>query len=103
MLRRPPRSTRTDTLFPYTTLVRSPVLIRDRDYVIRYELTAEQTIRQPRFATLLKTLRGVEIGGLGFGEEVTGCQAVRAGHTAHGSFGFRFLLNIGQYTINNGL
>src|SRR3546814_3799037 len=24
MIRRPPRSTRTDTLFPYTTLVRSP-------------------------------------------------------------------------------
>src|SRR3546814_3265382 len=28
MLRRPPRSTRTDTLFPYTTLFRSPVLSR---------------------------------------------------------------------------
>src|SRR3546814_10435002 len=27
MLRRPPRSTRTDTLFPYTTLFRSGVLI----------------------------------------------------------------------------
>src|SRR3546814_2146659 len=26
MLRRPPRSTRTDTLFPYTTLFRSPML-----------------------------------------------------------------------------
>src|SRR3546814_13300781 len=26
MTRRPPRSTRTDTLFPYTTLFRSPVL-----------------------------------------------------------------------------
>src|SRR3546814_14473884 len=25
MIRRPPRSTRTDTLFPYTTLVRSPI------------------------------------------------------------------------------
>src|SRR3546814_2143112 len=25
MLRRPPRSTRTDTLFPYTTLFRSPI------------------------------------------------------------------------------
>src|SRR3546814_10046447 len=25
MIRRPPRSTRTDTLFPYTTLVRAPV------------------------------------------------------------------------------
>src|SRR3546814_9984620 len=28
MIRRPPRSTRTDTLFPYTTLFRSPALIR---------------------------------------------------------------------------
>src|SRR3546814_14772470 len=28
MIRRPPRSTRTDTLFPYTTLFRSPVLRR---------------------------------------------------------------------------
>src|SRR3546814_2726169 len=27
MIRRPPRSTRTDTLFPYTTLFRSPVAI----------------------------------------------------------------------------
>src|SRR3546814_4817590 len=27
MIRRPPRSTRTDTLFPYTTLVRSDVTI----------------------------------------------------------------------------
>src|SRR3546814_1467296 len=30
MLRRPPRSTRTDTLFPYTTLVRSEPLDRAR-------------------------------------------------------------------------
>src|SRR3546814_20419129 len=28
MIRRPPRSTRTDTLFPYTTLFRSPALLR---------------------------------------------------------------------------
>src|SRR3546814_1245300 len=27
MIRRPPRSTRTDTLFPYTTLFRSPVAV----------------------------------------------------------------------------
>src|SRR3546814_9291738 len=32
MIRRPPRSTRTDTLFPYTTLFRSPaVVLRDLD------------------------------------------------------------------------
>src|SRR3546814_20901237 len=29
MIRRPPRSTRTDTLFPYTTLFRSFVMTRD--------------------------------------------------------------------------
>src|SRR3546814_3732287 len=28
MIRRPPRSTRTDTLFPYTTLFRSPAIVR---------------------------------------------------------------------------
>src|SRR3546814_5873988 len=31
MILRPPRSTRTDTLFPYTTLVRSVVVALDRD------------------------------------------------------------------------
>src|SRR3546814_7362376 len=30
MIRRPPRSTRTDTLFPYTTLFRSPAVRRSR-------------------------------------------------------------------------
>src|SRR3546814_13731136 len=30
MIRRPPRSTRTDTLFPYTTLFRSRILLPDR-------------------------------------------------------------------------
>src|SRR3546814_18544966 len=32
MIRRPPRSTRTDTLFPYTTLFRSHGRGADRDY-----------------------------------------------------------------------
>src|SRR3546814_1101287 len=31
MIRRPPRSTRTDTLFPYTTLFRSAVLQKKRE------------------------------------------------------------------------
>src|SRR3546814_4961041 len=30
MIRRPPRSTRTDTLFPYTTLFRSPSIMKWR-------------------------------------------------------------------------
>src|SRR3546814_1082028 len=31
MIRRPPRSTRTDTLFPYTTLFRSPYVVNRHD------------------------------------------------------------------------
>src|SRR3546814_19321572 len=38
MIRRPPRSTRTDTLFPYTTLFRSDLLgLVDRGAVQRFE------------------------------------------------------------------
>src|SRR3546814_2069619 len=35
MLRRPPRSTRTDTLFPYTTLFRSARTVAQEDHPIR--------------------------------------------------------------------
>src|SRR3546814_4715247 len=38
MIRRPPRSTRTDTLFPYTTLFRSDRLIRSH----RSQVTPQQ-------------------------------------------------------------
>src|SRR3546814_10298284 len=34
MIRRPPRSTRTDTLFPYTTLFRSDRRVRGGDEVV---------------------------------------------------------------------
>src|SRR3546814_8142257 len=50
MIRRPPRSTRSDTLFPYTTLFRSaggaqqPLSIRRRD---RRRRTAAQRARSP--------------------------------------------------------
>src|SRR3546814_16751884 len=38
MIRRPPRSTRTDTPFPYTTLFRSPVLVLGLDHLVRRQL-----------------------------------------------------------------
>src|SRR3546814_3898018 len=34
MIRRPPRSTRTDTLFPYTTLFRSPARLEGANHVV---------------------------------------------------------------------
>src|SRR3546814_6228350 len=36
MIRRPPRSTRTDTLFPYTTLFRSCLRLADRGFLLRH-------------------------------------------------------------------
>src|SRR3546814_14834125 len=44
MIRRPPRSTRTDTLFPYTTLFRSLVAHR-RCAARRGNMAAEATVR----------------------------------------------------------
>src|SRR3546814_16276835 len=44
MIRRPPRSTRTDTLFPYTTLFRSHVVVVDDDaeHIGRRAVRAQQ-------------------------------------------------------------
>src|SRR3546814_5019662 len=36
MIRRPPRSTRTDTLLPYTTLFRSPLIAQLPNFIIQW-------------------------------------------------------------------
>src|SRR3546814_13168677 len=41
MIRRPPRSTRTDTLFPYTTLFRSALYLVDIDFTLHAEIIEE--------------------------------------------------------------
>src|SRR3546814_1966057 len=41
MIRRPPRSTRTDTLFPYTTLFRSGFKTKHKYYYCGDQVTAE--------------------------------------------------------------
>src|SRR3546814_6706053 len=42
MIRRPPRSTRTDTLFPYTTLFRSRLSLREGGALRQADVTAEK-------------------------------------------------------------
>src|SRR3546814_10828346 len=44
MIRRPPRSTRTDTLFPYTTLFRSAIGI-EIDHVLAVDRILEMRLR----------------------------------------------------------
>src|SRR3546814_11434392 len=56
MIRRPPRSTRTDTLFPYTTLFRSGVVVGQRQHLVVSRLrqalapVADVHAPQPRHA-----------------------------------------------------
>src|SRR3546814_18472640 len=54
MIRRPPRSTRTDTLFPYTTLFRSPSL----DQEARHAPAAERLQRSGKIAA--SVARGID-------------------------------------------
>src|SRR3546814_8164958 len=64
MIRRPPRSTRTDTLFPYTTLFRSPLADdREGDAPVIAGGRDEQPhiVRERRHAVLLHKLRAREI------------------------------------------
>src|SRR3546814_2414640 len=61
MIRRPPRSTRTDTLFPYTTLFRSP----------REPAAADQSRHRPPAARLREADHRRRAGG-GGGDERLG-------------------------------
>src|SRR3546814_15081916 len=59
MIRPPPRSTRTDTLFPYTTLFRSAVgFVRD---VQRFAEDAEPVV-QPDIGAEIDLKRGIDEG-----------------------------------------
>src|SRR3546814_14635079 len=75
MIRRPPRSTRTDTLFPYTTLFRSDLRLWLRmltccnlvESEIRSRLRSEYGTTLPRFdmmAQLLRTPGGMKMSEL---------------------------------------
>src|SRR3546814_8730328 len=60
MIRRPPRSTRTDTLFPYTTLFRSRQLRRrsGRDHVIQ---TGDRVLAEQRALRTAQYLDAIDI------------------------------------------
>src|SRR3546814_10503344 len=61
MIRRPPRSTRTDTLFPYTTLFRSEFFHRSRTFTVQNgELVAAP---QKRGGDLQSPLFAARCGG----------------------------------------
>src|SRR3546814_13613179 len=62
MIRRPPRSTRTDTLFPYTTLFRSSNMVEDATGVDL--VTAKDPNDNPLVNRLRDAIEGGVVGGV---------------------------------------
>src|SRR3546814_11247798 len=65
MIRRPPRSTRTDTLFPYTTLFRSASL-HDQETIMKlrtmiWAILTTTTLAMPAFASVYTTADGQSV------------------------------------------
>src|SRR3546814_5054769 len=65
MIRRPPRSTRTDTLFPYTTLFRSVFVVQRNVAGAQQEHRAEHVPLQlePRVGAAVERLAHHGVGG----------------------------------------
>src|SRR3546814_20623172 len=57
MIRRPPRSTRTDTLFPYTTLFRSVSKRGDEVVVAAQGSSLDRTTRESERSAIISALR----------------------------------------------
>src|SRR3546814_5060678 len=88
MIRRPPRSTRTDTLFPYTTLVRSgrAVIAFDPEFGIR-QVAKQRPAARSVPASDLPTLGhgGQERVSVLFGYPIFDSDDDRAGPAPHGN------------------
>src|SRR3546814_9665274 len=83
MIRRPPRSTRTDTLFPYTTLFRSVLNLAFLSKAQAWEYEREWRILSERPGSLSVPLR---LKGIYFGERCSRAiqtVIVKALHDAH--------------------
>src|SRR3546814_17046989 len=66
MILRPPRSTRTDTLFPYTTLFRSPPA-RGDPHTLHEPLIGGRAFGARLTAAALRARKGERVGGVGPG------------------------------------
>src|SRR3546814_6358702 len=85
MIRRPPRSTRTDTLFPYTTLFRS-AKVADRVAVLRGgRLVAKAEMANADMGSLVHAMVGREVKSLDVALAEQGAPAVEARSEEHTS------------------
>src|SRR3546814_4715808 len=71
MIRRPPRSTRTDTLFPYTTLFRSPLFEHAEQFHLHVETHVTDFVEEERAALARFEMADATGMGAGRSEEHT--------------------------------
>src|SRR3546814_2785700 len=81
MIRRPPRSTRTDTLFPYTTLFRSPCRLGDSVPGHHYRVTLPESFQvrartAESVATRQRSLRSLRLHSLRSEEHTSELQSL---------------------------
>src|SRR3546814_7459791 len=100
MLRRPPRSTRTATLFPYSTLFRSVgTLPLDADVGVAPLLLDLQGDEAPRLGGFGRMPQGEVVGALAFGFELPRPLAAIDRDAQLGAFIDHFIAGVGQLGV----
>lgn len=79
------------------------VLVRDQAYVYTYEVNFDQTLQGVRFSFLIKTISGLEIGGITSQNTSGEVDRFEAGVSVRVSFRFNCLLKSNQYFLNAGV
>ncbi|MCP4665377.1 MAG: ABC transporter ATP-binding protein, partial [Deltaproteobacteria bacterium] len=78
-------------------------LIRRQEYIYTYTVDFTETAFSVRPAMLIKTLRGMDLGGAMASKIVDSIPVIEAGTRLHVQFKFRCLLSPGTYFLNAGV
>ena len=88
-----------------TTLGGKPVncLIGREEYLYRYTVRFDEDVKQARFGMLIKTVRGLGLGGASLEAKRYAVEFIQGGSLAKIEFRFKCLLNAGTYFMNAGV
>ncbi|MDC0362343.1 ABC transporter ATP-binding protein [Halioglobus sp.] len=79
------------------------ILQRGESYVFSYEVRFDKPLHNVRFSFLVKTIRGIEVGGIASNTETLMTSDFAAGTVVTVSFPFKCLLTSDQYFLNAGV
>ncbi|MGD1849378.1 MAG: ABC transporter ATP-binding protein [Cyanophyceae cyanobacterium] len=77
-------------------------LIGREEYLYRYTVKFDKDVKQARFGMLIKTVRGLGLGGASLVAKRYSVDFIKAGSLAKVEFRFKCLLNTGTYFMNAG-